>query len=199
LREERGASVYGIARGGVIVAASLAQALQSPLYAIVVRKVGHPRQPELAIGAVSAAGDRVINQNAADFDPAELDAAFARCALEARELAKRLASDGVDTARSPRTAIVVDDGIATSATMQCASICARKAGARVVCAVPVAPASAVPELQACCDRIVSLSLENSPHFAVSRYYARFEEVGEDDVRRELRRAAVRIQANLPSS
>jgi putative phosphoribosyl transferase len=181
LRSEREPLVLGIARGGVLVAAPVAKALAAPLDVLAIRKVGHPMQPELAIGAVSAAGDRVTTEYAADFSPAELDALFTLQTEKARALEQRLRGQRPQPSPQGGTVIIIDDGIATSATMVCAVAHARRSAARVVCAVPVAPHACLEPLKACADRIVVGLVSRDPQFAVGRYYARFGEVSDEAV------------------
>jgi putative phosphoribosyl transferase len=186
LRDEASPVVLGIARGGVLVAAPVAHALHAPLDVCVVRKIGHPSQPELAMGAVSAAGDVVLTEHARDAAPAQLDELIAGTRARANALELELRGERAPIELSGRTAILIDDGIATSATMLCALETARGLGAaRVVCAVPVAPGDFLDRLRTKCDRLVVLVPAHEWHFAVGRYYADFREVSDQEVRAAL--------------
>ncbi|HME80538.1 MAG TPA: phosphoribosyltransferase family protein [Candidatus Eremiobacteraceae bacterium] len=186
LRDEASPVVLGIARGGVLVAAPVAHALRAPLDVCVVRKVGHPSQPELAMGAVSAAGDVVLTEHARDVASDKLDELIAGARARADALEFELRGGRAPIHLAGRTAILVDDGIATSATMLCALETARNRGAvRVVCAVPVAPGDFLERLRAKCDRLVVLVPAREWHFAVGRYYADFREVSDQEVRAAL--------------
>ncbi len=184
--------VLGIARGGVIVAGAVAEVLHAPLDVIVVRKVGHPMQPELAIGAVSADGDAVVTEHAAAFPPAVAKSLFAKAREQAMSLDQRLRGDAQPIPLDDRPVIIVDDGIATSATMLCAIEAARKRNAGfVAAAVPVAPADCAELLRSQCDELIVLVASRDLPFAVGRFYFMFAEVSDARVREELARARAR--------
>ena len=189
LRPQPGAVALGIARGGVMVAAAVAREHGLPLDVIVVRKVGHPMQPELALGAVSAHGEAVATEHAASFPQPILRALFARARQQASSLEQRLRGDDPALDVSGRSVIVIDDGIATSATMTCAIGAVRHLGAAsVTCAVPVAPAECALQLRPLCDELVVLVASRELPFAVGRFYYMFQEVTDARVRDELARA-----------
>jgi putative phosphoribosyl transferase len=171
--------VLGLARGGVPVAAEVAAALRAPLDVLVVRKVGHPAQPEYALGAVSE--DGVVLPPGLDselVDP-QLERARAQ-ALSLRGGRARVAIEG-------RCAVVVDDGLATGRSMAVAlETVARRNAARVVMAVPVA---AGPGLRALGERWevhAAVVVEPPDFLAVGQFYDDFEQVGDEDVASLLR-------------
>ncbi|MDQ6781343.1 MAG: phosphoribosyltransferase [Candidatus Eremiobacteraeota bacterium] len=183
--------VLGIARGGVIVAAAVAEAAHLLLDVIVIRKVGHPMQPELAIGAVSADGEAVGTPHAAGFPSAVLNVLFARTARDAQALEARLRGTVAALDLQGRAAIIVDDGIATSASMVCALQSARKRGAaHLTCAVPVAPAESLDQVRRHCDAVVALIPAQGVPFAVGRFYFAFQAVSDARVREALARPRV---------
>lgn len=188
--------VVGIARGGVVVAAAVAEALHDPLDVSVIRKVGHPMQPELAIGAVSSTGDAVATEHAAGFPRPVLQSLFERARKAAQSLEERLrGDDNPPIALEGRPVIIVDDGIATSASMLCAISAARKRKAQfITCAVPVAPADCAAHVRPYCDELVVLIASRELPFAVGRYYFTFQEVSDARVREELARARARMAA-----
>jgi putative phosphoribosyl transferase len=189
LSGEQNAVVLGIARGGVIVAEPIAARLAVALDVIVIRKVGHPLQPELALGAVSADGDVILTDYAASFSDADLRTWVDATIQRAKELEARLRAGVTAVPVIGKAAIVVDDGIATSATMLCAIATARRRGAvRIVAAVPVAPEESIPTLRTQCDLLVVLEAITHPHFAVGRFYVNFFEVSDDEVRLALERS-----------
>lgn len=176
--------VVGLPRGGVVVAAAVAEALQAPLDVIVVRKLGVPSQPELGMGAVGEGGVIVRTQpviDAARVTPEQFDAVVAR---EQDEVARRADRFRGDRARVPltgRTVIVVDDGIATGGTARAALEVARAQGAsRVVLAVPVAPPETLRELESVADEVVCL---DAPQWfqAVGVHYIDFTQTSDQEV------------------
>ena len=184
--------VLGLPRGGVPVALEVARALGALLDVIVVRKLGVPYQPELGMGAVGEDGVRVINREvlrAARVSADEL------AAVQARELAQvdaRAARYRVRRAREPlagRTAVVVDDGIATGSTARAACQVARAHGAaRVVLAVPVAPRGWLARIAGAADELVCVHTPRD-FFAIGQFYADFSQTTDDEVVACLQRAA----------
>lgn len=176
--------VYGLARGGVPVAAEVAAALAAPLDVLAVRKIGHPRHEELALGAVAPDGPPFVREpvgldrRALPALRARIDAADA----EARAMDARL-HEGLPRL-SPRgaTCVLVDDGLATGATMVAACRWARAQGAaRVVAAVPVGAAESVEALRAEADEVVC-PFAVDDFWAVSLWYRDFGQTSEDEVR-----------------
>lgn len=176
--------VLGLPRGGVPVAAEVASALGAPLDVIVVRKLGVPFQPELGLGAVGEDGVRVLNRAVIwDAGVSEPDLAEVE-ARERAEVERRARRYRGDRARLPlpgRTAVVVDDGIATGSTAVAACRIARALGAAsVVLAVPVAPQGWEARIGAEADQLVSVA---TPAFfqAISQFYDDFSQTSDDDV------------------
>lgn len=185
--------VLALPRGGVPVAAEVARALGAPLDVIVVRKVGAPWQPELAMGAVGEDGGRVVNEEVVR-GARVTEEQWQRVEEKERvELERRLRRFRGGRPRVPlqgRTAIVVDDGIATGSTAKAACHVARALGAsRVVLAVPVAPRQTVDELHGVADEVVVIAAPE--HFlAVGQWYADFSQTTDDEVVALLVRATV---------
>jgi putative phosphoribosyl transferase len=187
-----GHRVLALPRGGVPVAIEVAAELGATLGLLIVRKIGVPFQPELAMGAVASGG--VVIRNAAIIRSAGMgDAAFERgTALAMAELAakERLYGPGAAAEEiAGRTVILVDDGAATGATMRAAVAAAkaRQAG-RVVVAVPTASEEAAAALAAEADELVCLDTPE-PYFAVGYWYRDFSQVGDEEVRRLLDEAS----------
>jgi putative phosphoribosyl transferase len=176
--------VLGLPRGGVPVAAKIAQALGAPLDVIVVRKLGVPHRPELAMGAVGEDGTIVLNLDvvrAAHVTEAVLRGVEARERAELDKRLQRLRAVRPRESLADRTAIIVDDGIATGATVRAAIQVVRAHGARrVIVAVPIAPREAVSSLEADADRVVCLD-QPDPFFAVGSWYVHFEAVSDEEV------------------
>jgi putative phosphoribosyl transferase len=189
LTSEREPLVLGIARGGVIVAQAVAAVLDADLDVVVIRKVGHPRQPELALGAVSASGEAVVAPFAGEYFAGPTAPLFAEQIARAHDLERRLRDGAPPLPIDGRQVIIVDDGIATSATMECAIAHARRANAaRIVCAVPVAPAESVELIRRLCDDVAVRIVARERDFAVGRYYIDFREVEDRRVLDALRSA-----------
>lgn len=164
--------------------------MHAPLDVLVICKVGHPLQRELAVGAVSAGGELVTNENALTVPDSELTQLVEEAQARARELDARLRGDRPRLDVRGRSVAIVDDGIATSATMMCAIAQARRDGAaRVICAAPVAPRDSVGPLAKHCERAVVLVCADDPRFAVGRYYADFHQVTDAEVNEALEEAA----------
>jgi putative phosphoribosyl transferase len=184
--------VLGLPRGGIPVAAEVARALGAPLDVIVVRKLGVPVQPELGMGAIGEGGVRIINPEVVEITRVSLDQIAAVEARERAELQRRARRFRGDRPRTPltgRTAIIVDDGIATGSTARAACQVARALGAaRVVLAVPVAPPSTRASLAPDADEVICL--ETPEHFlAIGEWYRDFSQTSDDEVIGLLRRAA----------
>jgi len=190
----RGADVVvlGLPRGGVPVAAEVARALGAPLDVILVRKLGVPVQPELGMGAIGEGGVRIINSEVvaiAHVTDAEIAAVERRERAELDRRARRFRGDRRRTPLAGRTAVIIDDGIATGSTARAACQVARAQGAvRVVLAVPVAPPSARSALAADADEVICL--ETPGHFlAIGEWYRDFSQTSDQEVVSLLRRAA----------
>ena len=181
LRKKSAAIVVGLARGGVEVAAEAAQLLEVPLEVLCIRKVAMPGYPELAMGAVAPMGERFTNRRlAAALPPAEVEASYERAMLEARAMDERVRG-GLPLTLVGKTAVVVDDGAATGASVRAAMAAVRNAGARqTVVALPVLPRPAAERLRRECDRLVVLR-DPQRFRSVSGFYADFDEVPEQRV------------------
>jgi putative phosphoribosyl transferase len=176
--------VLGLPRGGIPVAAKVAQALNAPLDVIVVRKLGVPSHPELAMGAIGENGTIVVNHGvvrAVDVSDRELHQVEI---YERAELDRRLESVRSVRPRESvvgRSVVIVDDGIATGATMRAAISVARANAVRdVTVATPVAPPDVVTMLRSEADNVVCLS-EPDPFWAVGRWYDNFDPVSDSEV------------------
>jgi putative phosphoribosyl transferase len=176
--------VAGLARGGVSVAFEIAQRLQAPLDVMVVRKVGLPWQPELALGAVASGGVRVFDQgvlkavNLSNYFIYDLIAKQEE-EVERRELLFRHGHPA-ECLRG-RTVILADDGAATGSTMLAAAEAVRKQCAKeIVVALPVASRDACEKIQASVDKCFCLATP-TPFFAVSEWYEEFPQVEDEEV------------------
>jgi putative phosphoribosyl transferase len=177
--------VLALPRGGLPVAAEVARALHAPLDILNVRKLGVPFQPELAMGAVSTGGVRVLNDEVISSaniskDQVELATSRERMEIERREQLYRGGRPAPEIAG--RTAIIVDDGIATGATVRAAIAVVRaQKPRRIVLGVPVAAASTVKELSADVDQIICV-IAPEDMFAIGLWYDQFPQLTDADVR-----------------
>jgi putative phosphoribosyl transferase len=176
--------VLGLPRGGVPVAVEVAKALDAPLDVIVIRKLGVPFQPELAMGAIGEGGVLVLDPaviRASGVTDAEFAAVEERERAELERRVRRFRHDRPGLELDGRTAIVVDDGIATGSTARAACRVVRAQGAaRVVLAAPVATPRAVSLLRADADEVVCLETPKL-FYAVGQWYADFTPTTEDEV------------------
>jgi len=176
--------VLALPRGGVPVAYEVARALDAPLDVMLVRKVGMPGQPELAIGAV-ASGDIVVHERTIEREIPDIGEAFERIAAqERRELVRREQVYRAGLAPlllAGKTVILVDDGLATGSTMLAAVHAARAGGApAIVVAAPVASPQAAQLLAAEADGLVILQIP-AMLFAIGEWYERFEQLEDAEV------------------
>jgi predicted phosphoribosyltransferase len=184
--------VLGLPRGGVPVAAEVARVLNAPLDVFVVRKLGVPGQEELAMGAVATGGVVVVNRDIVQ--AFRIPGYVVEAAAEAetgeilrRERLYRGASAALDV--GGRTVILVDDGLATGATMSAAVTAVKELHpARVVIAVPVAPAESVADLRRSVDDVVFVEAPEA-FFAVGQWYVDFTAISDEEVRELLWRHA----------
>jgi putative phosphoribosyl transferase len=175
--------VLGLPRGGVPVAAEVAKALGAPLDVIVVRKLGIPFHPEVAMGAIGEGGVRVLDEALiarVGVTPAEVAAVERRERETLDTRVARFRSGGARLDLTGRTAIIVDDGIATGATASAAAQVARRLGAaRVVVAAPVGGTDAVDRVEGA-DEVICL-LQPVAFQAVGSHYRDFGQTTEDEV------------------
>jgi putative phosphoribosyl transferase len=176
--------VEAMARGGVPVGYQIARVLRAPLDVIVVRKLGHPSQPELGLGALAEGGVRVVNTRLVSQLQVGEEVIDRVASLEEIELGRRLAAYRGD--RHPvevtgRTVVVVDDGLATGFTALAAIEAMRRRGAsRVVLAVPVAPPGALSMMHSAADDVVCLEATER-FFGISEWYGDFRQVPDEEV------------------
>jgi len=182
--------VLALPRGGVPVAAEVARALKAPLDLVMVRKIGVPYQPELAAAAIIDGEDPqlVINEEVcalADVSRSEIDAMAKEELQEIDRRTKLYLKNRPRAAVAERSAIVVDDGIATGTTIRAVIKALRLKGPKsIVIAVPVAPLNAVEDLRKEADDIVCLETPE-PFFAIGLYYRDFHQISDEEVIRLL--------------
>jgi len=183
---QRDVVVLGLPRGGVPVAAEVAERLGLPLDVFVVRKLGVPGHEELAMGAVATGGVRVMNESVVrqlQIPPADLEAVVEE---ELRELGRRereYRNGREPTPVQGKTVILVDDGVATGSSVMAAVQGLRAQGvATVVVAVPTVAAATVPDLEARADAVVWV-IAPEDFLAVGQWYDDFSQTTDEEVRR----------------
>ncbi|MHB1667979.1 MAG: phosphoribosyltransferase [Thiomonas sp.] len=183
--------VLAVPRGGVPVGYEVAQSLGAELDVLIARKLGLPGHPELAMGAIASGGALYLNPEVVDMAGVSQHDIEAVLADERRELQRReTLYRGTRPAASVegRTVIVVDDGIATGASMRAAVMALRsRHPARIVVAVPVAPPGARQRLEDITDDFVCV-LSPHPFYAVGQFYETFDQTSDAEVRRLLARS-----------
>lgn len=177
------AVVYALPRGGVVTGMVVAQKLRIPLELLITRKIGHPLNIERAICAITEEGDRICDDLGlcgVDSDWIEVESMKQQGEILRRRIMYK-ESNSVLSAYG-KTAILVDDGIATGLTMKAAIYAIKKQNPRkVVVAVPVAPSEVVRQLEALVDEVVIVKVDTQYLGAVSSYYTHFPEVSDREV------------------
>jgi putative phosphoribosyl transferase len=184
--------VLALPRGGVPVGYELAKALGAPLDVFVVRKVGVPGHEEFAMGAIASGGLIVLDEGVVrrlGISRAEIDHVVARELRELERREKTYRGDREPPELEGKTVILVDDGLATGATMRAAALAVKQRNpARVVIAVPVAAAETCNEFRGDVDEVVC-AITPAPFYAVGLWYEDFSQTSDEEVRKLLERAA----------
>jgi putative phosphoribosyl transferase len=176
--------VVGLARGGVVVAHALAKALNLPLDVVIIRKVGAPMQEELAIGAIDEEGHGFFNDaiiQALNITPDYVQEEVKKQKELARQRAVLYRKGGMKTDVKGKTVIVVDDGIATGASMKAALYALKQKGAKqLILAVPVAAPETLKSMSKIVDGTICLYAP-AVFMAVGQFYRKFDQTSDDEV------------------
>jgi putative phosphoribosyl transferase len=176
--------VLALPRGGVPVAAEIAVRLRSPLDVFLVRKLGVPSHPELAMGAIAEGGVKVLSQSVIrdlDISPTMVDQVAEREQIELDRRSTAFRGSRQPPAVADRVVILVDDGLATGATMEAAILALRKLKpARIVVAVPVGAAETCARIGTLADEVVAVSIPREFH-AVGMWYDDFDQTSDAEV------------------
>lgn len=183
--------VLALPRGGVPVGYEVARELRVPLDVLVVRKLGVPFQPELAMGAVASGGVRVLNDTLVrelNIEPSAIEQATTEALREVERREKAYRGGGAMPDLKGKTVLLVDDGLATGATMRAGVEVVRKLGAsKVVVAVPVAPAETLEDFRPISDDVCCLSTPES-FYAIGLWYVDFPQLTDLEVQDLLRQS-----------
>ena len=176
--------ILAIPRGGVVVAYEVAKSLNAPLDLIIPRKISAPDQPELAIGAVTEDGTTILNQDILQYLRVPDDYIKAEVKRQEEEIKRRIQKYLGDKPRVPikgKIVILIDDGVATGATIRAAIASIRKRKpALIVLAIPVGPIDTIEELRKDADRVICL-MTPEPFFAIGQFYENFEQTSDEEV------------------
>ncbi|MGI8514915.1 MAG: phosphoribosyltransferase [Acidimicrobiia bacterium] len=180
---ESGFLVVGLPRGGVVVAAEVAKALDAPLDVILVRKLGVRYQPELAMGAIGEGGVRFLDEamvRRAGLSQRDIDAVEERELANLDRAALRFRGDNPPLDLSGQSVIIVDDGIATGATVMAAcEVARRRAVEKLVVAAPIGSTAAIANIRLVADETICPTSDR--FMAISQYYADFSEISDEGV------------------
>lgn len=176
--------VLGLPRGGIPVACEVGAALDAPVDALIVRKLGAPFNPELALGAIAYGGVTVYNDELLEqlqLDEADLEPIRGRELEELERRERVYRADRPPLVIAGATVIIVDDGMATGATMHAAVVATRAlAPKRIIAAVPTASIDAVERIDGVADEVVALATPE-PYFGVGAWYSRFPQLTDEEV------------------
>ncbi len=192
-KEMKGVLILALPRGGVVTGFEVASSLKAPLDVLIVRKIGAPLQPELAVGAVSETGTIVLNQNVISAYGISKDYIENEVLRQKEEISRRAKlyrrGRGIADLKD-KTIILVDDGVATGATMKAAIITLKREKIRkLVVALPVAPPDVAIEIKSMVDEFICI--ETPPYFmAVGNHYTDFSQVLDGEVVDILRKSII---------
>lgn len=188
--QDKDALVLAIPRGGVPVAFEVASALHLPMELLLVKKIGHPANPEYAIGAVSI--DDAYIESHAEVSEAYLKEASSKVRSRLRQMHALWCSDNGPLSRQDHTVIIIDDGIATGNTLYMAVKLLRKENPRsIIVAVPAAPTAAIQKLSSVADKVVC-PFVSDVFTGVGAFYKHFEELSDAAVGSFVQRAKDRL-------
>jgi predicted phosphoribosyltransferase len=183
LKKYDDAIIFALPRGGVEVAREVALGLDAPLNLVIARKIGHPSWEEYAIGAVTETGPAIWNEvETANLNSTWLKEAEERERTEARRRREKYLNDHKSAPIADKTVILIDDGIATGLTIQAAvREINKQQPAKVIVAVPVAPAEAAEDLIGAVDEVITLIDPYKFRGAIGAHYDSFPQLSDEDV------------------
>lgn len=179
----KNAVVYALPRGGVVVGAEIARVINAPLDLIITRKIGHPKQPEYAIGAIAENGDSVLSKEVLNIDEQYLQKEIEKQKQEAKRRREVYLAGKPPIPCKGKTAILVDDGIATGLTIKAAikELKLHYKPRKIIVAVPVAPWEEVEDLKKMGAEILCILTTKEFLGSIGAYYQSFQPVEDKDV------------------
>ncbi len=179
--------ILALPRGGVEVGAVMATKLRLPLSIIIARKIGHPGNPEFAIGAITVTGQPVLNHEETDhLDPAWVEMAIERERREALRRQREYLGQRTVPKLKGLTVVLVDDGIATGLTLEAAvNEIHESKPKKIIVAAPIGPKDTVDHLSTLADRVITLNHGRGFRGSIGAHYDSFPQLTDDDVRRWL--------------
>ncbi len=186
LKSNKNTIVLGIPRGGVVIADVLSEELDLPMSLMIIRKIGAPSNPELAIGAIGTDGKPYFNQRIVEYTGASEEYMKGEAERQFAEIKRRLDAFGIkDLKLKGKSVILTDDGIATGATISAAiHILKQQEIKELILAIPVCPPDTADRLEKIVDKLTVL--EKPPFFsAVGQFYSNFHEVTDENVKQIL--------------
>jgi putative phosphoribosyl transferase len=190
-KDHKDTLVFGLPRGGVVVAYEIALGLNLPLHVLCPVKIGAPFNPEYAIGAATEYGEAIFNEeivHSLGISKNTLNEMAEQAKKLARERSYEFQKKSPSLKLFGKTAIVIDDGIATGLTLRASILALKKLGAaKIIVAVPVAPRESLKEIQTLCDEVICLEIPTQFH-AVGEFYTDFSQTSSEEVVRLLKQA-----------
>jgi predicted phosphoribosyltransferase len=176
--------IYGIPRGGLVVANEISNALKAPLSAIITRKIGHPNNPEYAIGAIAEDGDLILSPEAQIISQVWLNKKIKEKKEEAKKRREYILMNQEPLLAENKTAIIVDDGLATGLSMKLAiKEIKHLKPKRIIIAVTVAASEIVNQIKKEGCELVALEIPKIFLGAIGNYYKSFEQVSDEEARK----------------
>lgn len=176
-------AVLALPRGGVVLGAEIARKLHVPLDLLITKKIGHPRDPEYAIGAVAESGEPIYDpEELRKVDPAYLETEVLRMRQEIKRRRQTYLGDAVQQNVTGKIVILVDDGIATGLTMMAAiREISQRRPQKIVLAIPVIPGDIADLLKTMADELATLKIDEYFLGSVGAYYEYFDQVDDREV------------------
>lgn len=184
--------LYALPRGGVICAVPIARVLHIPLDLLLTRKIGHPNNPEYAIGAIAEDSEPLLSEEAVNLPAAWISSAIQKERREIQRRRKTYLGGSPPLSAKNKVAIIVDDGLATGFTMQAAIFYLKEYlhPKQIIIAIPVAPEGEIRKIESTVDAAVVLHRETDSSGFIGQYYASFPQVTDEEVKECLKQPSL---------